>query len=333
MKMSSSPGRSAILGVGASVPERILTNAELEKMVATSHEWIVERTGIHERRIAAPSDLTSEYCEKAARIALERAGITADQLDLIIVGTATPDFPFPSTASVLQERLGIKGQMAFDITAACSGFLYGLIVADQFVKNGWARNALVIGAELLSRIVNWQDRGTCVLFGDGSGAVVLGPSPDGERGIISSAASADGSLWPILYLPAGGTRIPTSEETVKKNLHTIVMQGNEVFKVAVRSLLEAAQKALDLGGLTHEDVDLFVPHQANKRIIDAVGKRLGVPDEKIFKNLERYGNTSAASIPIALNEAWETGRMKEGDLLLLDAFGGGATTAAVLLRW
>lgn len=333
MKTNNPPGRAAILGVGAAVPENVLTNAQLEKMVDTTHEWIVERTGIHERRIAEPGRYTSEYCEKAARIALDRAGVDPAELDLIIVGTATPDFPFPSTAAMIQERLGIRGQMAFDVTAACSGFLYGLIVADQFVKNGWARKALVVGAELLSRIVNWQDRGTCVLFGDGCGAAVLGPSPDGERGIISSAASADGSLWPMLYLPAGGTRMPTTEETARQNLHTIKMEGNEVFKVAVRSLLEAAHKALKLGGVKADEVDLFVPHQANKRIIDAVGKRMGVPEEKVFKNLERYGNTSAASIPIALNEAYETGRMKPGDLLLLDAFGAGATTAAVLLRW
>lgn len=331
--MKEAPVRSAILGVGSAAPERIMTNADLEKVVDTTDRWIRERTGIRERRIAEPGLVTSELCERAARKALDRAGIEPDDLGLIILGTATPDFIFPATATVMQERLGTKGQMAFDITAACSGFLYGMIIADQFIRNGWCKYALVSGVELLSHIVNWEDRSTCVLFGDGAGAAVIGPSPDGKRGILATTANADGSHWPMLYLPAGGTRMPVSVETVEQNLIKIKMEGNEVFKVAVRSLLEAASKVLKKAGVTADEIDLFVPHQANLRIIDAVGKRLGVPDEKVFKNLERYGNTSAASIPLALAEAFEAGAMKEGDLILLDAFGAGATTAAALLRW
>lgn len=332
-RMSAAPERSAILGIGSAAPDRVMTNAELEKIVDTSDEWIIERTGIRERRIAEPGLQTSALCEKAARKALDRAGVTPDELGLIILGTATPDFPFPSTAAIMQERLGTKGQMAFDITAACSGFLYSLIIADQFIRNGWCKYALVAGVELLSNIVNWEDRSTCVLFGDGAGAAVVGPSPDGERGIIATTANADGSTWPMLYLPAGGTRKPTTVDTVNNNLHKIHMEGNEVFKIAVRSLADAASTVLKKGGVKASDVDLFVPHQANLRIIDAVGKRLGVPEEKVFKNLERYGNTSAASIPLALDEAYESGAMKSGDLVLLDAFGAGATTAAALMRW
>ena len=331
-KTAEHPLSSAILGVGRAVPDRVMTNHDLEKIVDTTDRWIVERTGIKERRISEPGAVTSEFCERAARVALERAGLGPEDIDLIIVGTATPDFPFPSTASILQERLGTRGQMAFDVTAACSGFLYGLIIADQFVKSGWARNALVIGAELLSKILNWQDRSTCVLFGDGAGAVVLGRATDG-RGIIATSANADGSTWPILHMPGGGMRNLPSRDTVDKNLHTISMEGNEVFRVAVRSLLETARDVLKKAGVEHTDVDLFIPHQANMRIIDAVGKRIGIDESRVFKNLERYGNTSAASIPIALSEAFETGRIKSGDLVLLDAFGAGATTAAVLLRW
>jgi len=333
LNMREAPGLSAILGVGSAVPDRVMTNADLEKIVDTTDKWIIERTGIKERRIAEPGLVTSALCEKAATRALDSAGIRPDEIELIIVGTATPDFIFPSTASVLQERLGVKGQMAFDVTAACSGFLYGLIIADQFIKSGHCRHALVVGCELLSKIVNWEDRSTCVLFGDGAGAAVIGPSPDPDRGIIACTANADGSYWPMLHMPAGGTRMPTSAQTVEKNLHTISMEGNEVFRVAVRSLLDAATKVLKKAGYKASDIDLFIPHQANERIIEAVGKRIGVPEERVFKNLERYGNTSAASIPIALDEANREGRIKKGDLLLLDAFGAGATTAAVLLRW
>jgi 3-oxoacyl-[acyl-carrier-protein] synthase-3 len=310
-----------------------MTNAELEVLVDTSDQWIRERTGIRERRIADPGVVTSDLCEIAARRALDAAGIPAEKIGLFVVGTATPDFLFPSTATILQDRLGVRGRMAFDLTAACCGFLYGLITASQFVQTGQCEYALVVGAELLSRILNWNDRNTCVLFGDGAGAVVIGPSDDPERGILASRATSDGALWPMLNMPAGGTRMPASHETVDKNLHTIHMEGNEVFKVAVRSLLTLAQGALEDAGIAPKDVDLFIPHQANLRIIEAVGKRLGVPADRVFLNLERYGNTSAASIPIALDEAVRTGRVNRGDVVLLDAFGAGATAAAVCLRW
>lgn len=322
-----------ILGTGRSVPDNVVTNADLAARVDTSDEWIRERTGIRERRIALEGVCTSELCEQAARRALEAAGVEPRDLDLVIVATATPDMPFPSTACFLQERLGIRGQMAFDLTAACTGFLYGLTVAEQFVSSGSSRRALVVGAELLSRIVDWTDRGTCVLFGDGAGAAVLGPSEDPGRGILSARMAADGAYWRILNLPGGGTAHPTTAETVAAGLHKVKMQGNEVFKVAVRALQEMAELVLQEAGVEGGDLDLFIPHQANRRIIDAVAKRLHVPDEKVYVNLDRYGNTSAASIPIALDELVRAGRVKPGDLLLLDAFGGGVTYGAVLLRW
>lgn len=322
-----------ILGTGRCVPDNVVTNADLAARVDTSDEWIRERTGIRERRIAPDGVRTSELCEQAARSALETAGVEPQELDLVIVATATPDMPFPSTACFLQERLGIRGQMAFDLTAACTGFLYGLTVAEQFVSSGSCRRALVVGAELLSRIVDWTDRGTCVLFGDGAGAVVVGPSEDPGRGILSARMAADGAYWGVLNLPGGGTAHPTTAETVAAGLHKVKMQGSEVFKVAVRALQEMAELVLQEAGVTGEDLDLFLPHQANRRIIDAVAKRLHVPDEKVYVNVDRYGNTSAASIPIALDEVVRAGRVKPGDLLLLDAFGGGVTYGAVLLRW
>jgi len=322
-----------ILGTGHCVPDTVLTNAELEARVETTDQWIQERTGIRERRIAPAGVRTSELCEVAARRALEAAGVEPAELDLIIIGTATPDMPFPSTACFLQERLGIRGQMAFDLTAACTGFLYGLTVAEQFVASGTCQRALVVGAELLSRIVDWSDRGTCVLFGDGAGAAVIGPSEGPERGILAARMAADGSQWGILNMPGGGTINPTSAETVAAGLHHIKMQGNEVFKVAVRALQEMAEVVLREAGVTGQELDLFIPHQANRRIIDAVAKRLQVPEEKVYVNVDRFGNTSAASIPIALDEVARSGRLQPGDLVLLDAFGGGVTYGAVLLRW
>ncbi|MDW7711023.1 MAG: beta-ketoacyl-ACP synthase III [Deferrisomatales bacterium] len=322
-----------ILGTGRCVPDVVVTNQELAARMDTSDEWIRERTGIRERRIAPAGVRTSELCEVAARQALEAAGIDPEELDLVIVGTATPDMPFPSTACFLQDRLGIRGQMAFDLTAACTGFLYGLSVAEQFVASGASRRALVVGAELLSRIVDWTDRGTCVLFGDGAGAAVLGPSDDPDRGILAARMAADGSHWGILNMPGGGTANPATAESVAAGLHFVKMQGNEVFKVAVRTLQEMAELVLQDAGVSGHDVDLFLPHQANRRIIDAVAKRLRVPDDKVYVNVDRYGNTSAASIPIALDEVVRSGRVRPGDLLLLDAFGGGVTYGAVLLRW
>ncbi len=322
-----------VLGTGRCVPENVVTNADLETRVETNDRWIRERTGIRERRIASPGVRTSELCEIASRRALEAAGVDPEDLDLIIVGTATPDMPFPSTACFLQDRLGVRGQMAFDVVAVCSGFVYALTVADQFVRTGVSTRALVVGAELLSRIVDWEDRSTCVLFADGAGAAVLGPTDDPRAGILATRMAADGSQWSILNLPAGGTANPTSAETLKGRLHYIKMQGNEVFKVAVRALQEMAEGALEEAGVSGEDLDLFVPHQANRRIIDAVAKRLNVPEEKVYVNVDRYGNTSAASIPIALDEVARSGRLQRGDLVLLDAFGGGVTSGAVVLRW
>jgi 3-oxoacyl-[acyl-carrier-protein] synthase-3 len=325
--------RARILGTGSCVPDNVVTNFDLEKRVDTSDEWIRERTGIRERRIALPGVRTSELCETAGRRALVAAGVEPSEVDLVIVATATPDMPFPSTACFLQERLGIRGQMAFDLTAACTGFLYGLTIAEQFVRTGKAHRALVIGAELLSRIIDWSDRGTCVLFGDGAGAVVLGPSEDPERGILASRMAADGSFWSILNLPAGGTAHPTTLETVEAGLHKVKMHGSEVFKVAVRALQEMADAVLAEAGVEGRDLSLFIPHQANRRIIDAVSKRLGVPADKVYVNVDRFGNTSSASIPIALDEVVRAGRLKRGDTVLLDAFGGGVTYGAALLRW
>ncbi len=330
---SSGSRRTQILGTGRCVPENVVTNADLEARVDTSDQWIRERTGIRERRIALPGVRTSELCEVAARQALEAAGVAPSQLGLIVVGTATPDMPFPSTACFLQERLGIRGQMAFDLTAACTGFLYGLTVADRFVASGAVEYALVVGAELLSRIVDWDDRATSVLFGDGAGAVVVGPTTEPGRGLLAVRMGADGSHWPILNMPGGGTANPTSPETLAAGLHAIRMQGNEVFKIAVRTLQEAAEGVLGEAGLRGEDVDVFVPHQANRRIIDAVAKRLKVPHEKVYVNVDRYGNTSAASIPIAVDELSRSGRLRPGQVVLLDAFGGGVTYGAILLRW
>lgn len=325
--------RSRILGTGSCVPDQVLTNFDLERRVDTTDEWIRERTGIRERRIALPGVVTSDLCEVAARRALDAAGVAPSEVDLIIVGTATPDMPFPATACFLQHRLGLRGQMAFDVTAACSGFLYGLAVADQFVRAGTAKRALVLGAELLSRITDWEDRATCVLFGDGAGAAVLGPSEDLDRGLLAVRMAADGSQWSILNMPGGGTRNPASADTVAAKLHVIRMHGNEVFKVAVRALQESSEQVLAEVGLRGEDLELFIPHQANRRIIDAVSKRLKVPVEKVYVNLDRYGNTSAASIPIALDEVIRGGRIRGGDRVLLAAFGGGVTYGAALLRW
>lgn len=333
MEGERNPCRSKIIGTGRAVPDGVLTNADLEKKVDTSDQWIRDRTGIKERRIAPPGMRTSELCEMAAKKALAAAGITPDDLDLIIVATATPDMPFPSTACFLQERLKTRGQAAFDLTAACSGFVYALTTADCFIKSGAAKRVLVVGAELMSRIIDWEDRSTCVLFGDGAGAVVLGPSDDENKGILASHLAADGAFSSILNLPGGGTANPTTEKTVGAGLHYLKMQGNEVFKLAVRALGESAKAALDQAKISAEELDLFIPHQANSRIIGAVAKRLGVSSERVYVNVDRYGNTSAASIPIALDELVRSGQITPGKLILLDAFGGGVAYGAVVIRW
>lgn len=324
---------SRIAGTGASVPDRILTNAELERMVNTSDEWIVTRTGISERRIASDDQATSDLAEGAARCALEAAAVDPHDLDLILVNTVTPDMFFPSTACVLQERLGASRAAAFDLLAACAGFVYGLSVADAYLRAGLMRNILVIGADTLSKVVDWSDRDTCVLFGDGAGAVLV-QRTTADPGILSTHLYSDGSKGGHLMIPGGGSRQPVCEKVVEEKLVTIRMpNGNEVFKMAVRSMEEAAMAALKANGVEVSDIDLFISHQANARIIYALAERMGLPRERIFMNIDRYGNTSAASIPIAIDEAVRAGRLKRGDLLLLTAFGGGITWGSALIRW
>lgn len=320
-----------VLGTGSSVPEKVVTNFDLERMVDTSDEWITTRTGIKERRIAAPSETTSTLALLASRKALESAHVDPDELDCIIVATVTPDMLFPSTACILQEALGAKNAFAFDLEAGCTGFVYALTVAERYLLSEGKGKALVVGAETLSKIVDWQDRATCVLFGDGAGAAVLGL--DERPGIIATYLGADGGGAHLLELPAGGSRMPASLETVEKRLHYIKMNGNEVFKFAVRVVEEASRKVLAKAQKTIDDVSLFIPHQANIRIIQSAAKRLGIPEEKIFVNVDRYGNTSAASIPIALDEALREQRIKEGDIVLLVGFGAGLTWGAALIEW
>ena len=323
--------RSRILGTGSYVPERVLTNADLERMVATSDTWIVERTGIRERRIAAPGQACSDLGTKAAERALEAAGTAAADLEMILVATCTGDSPMPSTACLVQHRLGATRAAACDLSAACSGFVYALSVADAYVKMGM-RRVLVIGSEVMSAIMDWTDRGTCILFGDGAGAVVVGPA-EGDRGLLSSHLHSDGNLGELICVPGGGSRVPPGEKMVAEGLQYIKMKGNETFKVAVKRLEEAAREALAANGLSVQDLDLYIPHQANTRIIAAVAERLGLPADKVMINIERYGNTSAASIPLALDEAVRGGRIKTGDVILMEAFGGGLTWASALLRW
>lgn len=321
-----------ILGTGKYVPEKILTNSDLEKIVETNDEWIVSRTGIRERHIAAPHEATSDLAYEAARNALKSAGMKAEELDLIIVATVTPDSSFPSTACILQDKLGAKGAAAFDLSAACSGFVYSLATATGFIKTGMYNNALIIGADTLSRITDYTDRNTCVLFGDGAGAVIIGEVPEG-RGFQSFDLGAEGSGGNLLKMEAGGSRLPASRETVDAKKHFIYMNGREVFKFAVRVMSTATERVLTKAGLGKEDIDLFVPHQANIRIIQSAMQRLELPEEKCVINVDRYANTSAASIPLALVEAAEAGRMKEGDTVLMVGFGGGLTWGASVLIW
>jgi len=324
--------RARVTGTGSSVPAKVLTNHDLELMVDTTDEWILSRTGIKERRIAASDEYTSTFATRAALNALEMAGVAPEELDMIIVATVTPDFQFPSTACILQNNLKAHRAAAFDISAACSGFIYALATVDKFIKSGSVKKALIVGAEVLSRIVDWSDRNSCLLFGDGAGAVVV-EAVDGCNGILDSMLKSDGSYWELLYLPGPGSRNPANQKTLDDRLVYIRMQGNEVFKLAVRAMEEAALQVLSAGGYTQKDIDLFVPHQANKRIIDAIGKRLGLPEDRVYVNLDRYGNTSAASIPIALDEANRTGRIQPGNLVLLDSFGGGLTWGAMSIIW
>jgi len=324
--------RARITGTGSALPEKVLTNFDLEKMVDTTDEWIVARTGIRERRIAVDGEYTSTFASAAAERALEMAGVPASEIDLIIVGTLTPDFPFPATACIVQQSIGATNAICYDLSAACSGFVYALATAEKFIASGSVKKALVIGAEVLSRIIDWTDRNTCLLFGDGAGAVVL-EAVEGENGILSSHLHSDGNYWDILYQKGCGSRNPATQQNLDDRLVYLTMHGNEVFKYAVRAMAEVALEALAANGLSAGDISLFIPHQANQRIVDSVGKRLSLRPDQVFVNLDRYGNTSAASIPIALDEACRAGQVKEGDIVVLDAFGGGLTWGAVLLRW
>lgn len=324
---------SRITGTGAAVPDRVLTNADLERTISTSDEWIVTRTGISERRIARDDEATSDLAERAAWRALEAAAVDPLDIDLILVNTVTPDMFFPSTGCVLQNRLGAVRAAAFDLSAACSGFIYGLSVADAYLRAGLMRNILVIGAETLSKLVDWNDRATCVLFGDGAGAALV-QRTTGESRVLSTHLFADGSKGRQLMVPGGGSRNPVCQRVLDENLVKIKMSnGNEVFKVAVRSMEEAALAALKANGVEVSEVDLLVPHQANARIIYAMAQRLGLPRDRIMVNIDRFGNTSAASIPMALDEAVRAGRLKPGNLILLAAFGGGVTWGSALIRW
>ncbi len=323
---------AGILSIGMAVPDQVLSNFDFEGMIDTSDEWITTRTGIKERRIANEMVATSDLAAEAGRHALKKAGLSSQEIDLIILATATPDYPFPAAACNVQELLDAGNAAAFDISAACSGFLYGMTLARSLINNGDFKHVLLIGAETLTKICDFTDRTTCVLFGDGAGAVVLGKVPEG-KGVLSTYMKSDGRLTHILNMPAGGSRKPATHETVEKRLHYIKMMGNELFKYATRAMAEAATEALNKVGLTALDVDLFIPHQANIRIIEATARRLGIPKEKVFINIHRYGNTSAASIPIALLEAQENGLIKDGSIILLTAAGGGVTWASALIRW
>ena len=324
--------KTGILGVGKYLPSHVLTNADLEKMVDTTDEWIVSRTGIKERRIAADNEATSDMAAKAAKAALNDAGLTAEDIDLIIVATITPDMFFPSTACLLQNKLGAGNIPAFDISVACSGYVYGLTIADKFIQNGSCKHALVVAAEKLSSVTDWEDRGTCVLFGDGAGAAVLGQVEEG--GILGASLGCDGSKGDLLQLPAGGSRMPASLKTIENKLHTIKMEGNTLFKHAVKIMADAALAVTEPLGLKGDDLDLIIPHQANLRILKALAKRMGVdPEKKLYLNIENYGNMSAASSAVALTEAVECGRIKKGDTILMDAFGGGLTWGALIIKW
>lgn len=334
------PGdEAAIVSLGVAVPECVLTNSDLEKMVETSDEWIRTRTGIRERRIAPKGTPTSDLAVAAARQALEAARMLPEELDLIVLATFSPDCPFPATACAVQAKLGARNAAAFDVAAACAGFIYGLSVAQQFVRAGAAQNVLLVGAEVLSSVVDYRDRNTCILFGDGAGAAVIrstgaaGRAGQERHRVLSTRLGSDGSMFELLWIPAGGSRKPASLETVNAREHYIHMNGREVFKVAVQKFRESIELAAADAGWDVSDIDLIVPHQVNTRIIDAVVERLGIPQEKVFQNLDKYGNTSAASIPLALHEAEKSGRLRPGYKVVLAAVGGGITWAGSALVW
>lgn len=325
--------RGKILGTGRGLPAKIVTNDDLAKIVETSDEWVTSRTGIKERRIADPETATSDLATEAALKALEKSGIKAEEIDLIIVATSTPDFSaFPATACVVQKNIGAKKAAAFDLETACSGFVYSMVIANQFIATGMYKYCLVIGAEVFSRIIDWSDRNTCVLFGDGAGAAVLGPA-EGDEGILSSTLGADGEGGRFLDVYAGGTRMPVTPEVLEQKLNTIRMDGSEVFKFAVRIMENASLDALGKIGMNASDISYLVPHQANIRIVSAAAKRLSLPLDKVAINLDKYANTSAASVPIALDEALEAGKIKKGDIVVMVGFGAGLTWGAAVLRW
>ncbi len=326
--------QAKIIGTGFYAPDKILTNFDLEKMVDTSDEWIKTRTGISERRIANEKEACSDLAIKASKIALKKAEIKSKDLDLILVATATPDMLFPSTACMVQLGIGAKNAFAYDLSAACSGFIYGLSIAEQYIKSGRYKTILLIGSEIFSRITDWNDRSTCILFGDGAGAVVIRAEMTRKKeGILSTHLHSDGHYHDLLYIPGGGSRLPISEKIINEKKHFLKMKGNETFKVAVRFMVNAAREAINYNGYAVEDIHLVIPHQANKRIIDAVAKKLNLPEEKVFVNVMKYGNTSAASIPIALDEAVQKKRIKKNDIILLTAFGAGFTWGSALIKW
>ena len=321
-----------IAGIGSYTPDKVLTNADLEKMVDTSDDWIITRTGIKERRIGSDDQATSDLGIEAGRLALKDAGLTADDIDLILVATNTTDTPFPSTACWIQKGLKADHVPAFDISAGCTGFIYGMIIAESLILSGKNKRILLLSPEMLSKVTNWKDRNTCVLFGDGAGAVVLEESAD-DSGMLSSYWKADGNLAELLLLPGGGSRMPVTHEMVDQNLQYLHMKGNEVFKHAVKRMGEAAVESLKEAGLTTDDVDYLIPHQANIRIIDATGRRLKLPPEKVFVNIHKYGNTSVATVPVGLAELYQEGKLKKDDIIVMDAFGAGFTWAALVYRW
>lgn len=321
-----------IVGIGSYVPENVITNKDFEKFLDTNDEWIISRTGIKQRHIAPKDMPVSELCYQAGLKALEDAKIAPEEVDLVIVATITPDYAFPATACLVADRLGAKNAAAFDLEAGCTGFIYGVVTGSQFVATGMYKTVLVIGGETLSKVLNWTDRSTCILFGDGAGAAVLQPVKDGF-GFLGYELGSDGSGGPLLSQPAGGSMHPASLETIEKNLHTIQMEGKEVYKFAVRVMGDVSVKVLEKAGLSKGDVDLLIPHQANIRIVDAAVKRLGISPDKVIVNLDKYGNMSAASIPVALDETFKSGRIKEGDIVVIVGFGTGLTWGACVLKW
>jgi 3-oxoacyl-[acyl-carrier-protein] synthase-3 len=323
---------AGIIGMGHAYPEGILTNADLEKIVETSDEWITSRTGIKQRHKAAAGEYTSQFGTAAARQAIERAGLKPEDIDIIVCATTTPDQIMPSTGALIQAQLGAVNAAGMDVFAACSGFIYGLTMVESMIRTGQIKYALVIGAEVLTKYVDYTDRGTCVIFGDGAGAAVLGPVPEG-KGILATKIKSDGRYEEQLYAPGGGTKLGSTHDTIDQGLHFFKMKGNELFKVAVRSMADISAEMLEKAGYSVEDVDIVIPHQANQRITDAVASRLGVPEEKVYSNIAEHGNTSSASIPIAMDECIESGKIKEGSLVLLTAFGGGVTWGGTVIRF